>query len=181
MAEAPVAAPVATVPAPADAAPAPAAVYVEAAEEAEVAELKEMMKRPPNSPPRKSPKKKPTGPKKPQPEWNATPHRSTPPALRGIKTNREPWASDAQVYADGMSGHGAVRRRAQQARQPTREEMEREYREGVEKWKKEQAWNATPFRNAPWQIRGLNPVTREPWFEDMAICTPQLQTTSTQP
>jgi len=137
-------------------------------EDAEVAELKEMIKRPVNSPPR-SKKSKPKS-KAPQPGWNSTPHRPQPPALRGLKTDREPWALDAKAYSDGMSGHGAVRRRgAASVRQPRREEIEREYREGYEKWMKEAGWNSTPFRNAPWQIRGLNPVTREPWFEDMAI------------
>uniref|UniRef100_A0A7S2JFS5 Uncharacterized protein n=1 Tax=Haptolina brevifila TaxID=156173 RepID=A0A7S2JFS5_9EUKA len=137
-------------------------------EDAEVAELKEMIKRPPNSPPRNK-KNKSKGPKKPLPEWDSTPHRPHPPALRGLKTDREPWAKDAKTYSDGMQGHGAVRRRGATVRQPRREEIEREYREGYEKWMKEAGWNSTPFRNAPWQIRGLNPVTREPWFEDMAI------------
>jgi len=134
-----------------------------------VAELKEMIKRPANSPPRK--KAAPKGPKKPLPAWNDTPHRRVPPALRGLKTEREPWAQDANVYSDGMEGHGAVSRlrRMQGKRPPSADEMQREYEQGVELWKKEQGWNPTPFRNAPWQIRGLNPVTREPWFEDMAI------------
>jgi hypothetical protein len=62
-------------------------------------------------------------------------------------------------------------RRVQGKKPPTAEEMQREYEQGIELWKKEQGWNPTPFRTAPWQIRGLNPVTREPWFEDMAVCT----------
>lgn len=161
--------PAAPAPVPAAAAPAPVN------EEAEVAELKEMIKRPPNSPPRSKgkAKAKPSKPAKPMPEWNATPHRACPPALRGLKTDREPWAKDANAYQEGMSGHGAVasKRRQQAVRQPKPEEIERQYREGYENWMKEAGWNATPFRNAPWQIRGLQPVTREPWFEDMAICT----------
>ena len=164
-------------PAPAPVAPAPAEAVADVAEEAEVAELKEMIKRPANSPPRK--KAAPKGPKKPLPAWNDTPHRRVPPALRGLKTEREPWAQDANVYSDGMEGHGAVSRlrRMQGKRPPSADEMQREYEQGVELWKKEQGWNPTPFRNAPWQIRGLNPVTREPWFEDMAICarSPELR------
>ena len=142
-----------------------------AAEEAEVAELKEMIKRPANSPPRKKAASK--GPKKVLPAWNDTPHRACPPALRGIKTDREPWAKDEKAYEGGMEGHGAMSRlrRVQGKKPPTAEEMQREYEQGIELWKKEQGWNPTPFRTAPWQIRGLNPVTREPWFEDMAVCT----------
>jgi len=138
-------------------------------EEAEVAELKEMIKRPAHSPPRKKAPSK--GPTRPQAPWNDTPHRRVPPALRGLKTDREPWAKDANFYEGGMEGHGAVSRlrRMQNRRPPTQDEMQREYEQGVELWKKEQGWNPTPFRNAPWQIRGLNPVTREPWFEDMAV------------
>lgn len=30
-------------------------------------------------------------------------------------------------------------------------------------------WDPTPFRNAPWPLRGLKPVTREPWYHDAAI------------
>lgn len=137
-----------------------------------MAELKEMIKRPPNSPPRKNKgKAKAKSPVKPQAEWNSTPHRPTPPALRGLKTDREPWAKDANVYTGGMDGHGAVmsKRRQNTMRQPKREDIERQYREGYENWIKEAGWNSSPFRNAPFQIRGLNPVTREPWFEDMAI------------
>jgi len=30
-------------------------------------------------------------------------------------------------------------------------------------------WDTSTFRNAPWPLRGLKPVTREPWFHDAAI------------
>ena len=30
-------------------------------------------------------------------------------------------------------------------------------------------WDPTPFRNAPWPLRGLKPVTREPWSIDAQI------------
>ena len=102
----------AAAPVPAPAAPPPtvtpgvATPDEEAAEEKEVAELKEMMKRPANSPPRRK-KAVTSRPMAPKPEWNATPHRSAPPALRGLKTNREPWSKDDKVYAEGMQGHGA--------------------------------------------------------------------------
>mgnify|MGYP004157003163 CR=1 FL=1 len=49
---------------------------------ADVAALKEMIKRPPNSPPRRKKKASPAKAMAPRPEWNATPHRSAPPALR---------------------------------------------------------------------------------------------------
>ena len=71
-------------------APPPPKAEVVVTEEAEVAELKELMKRPKNSPPRKK-KAKPKTARAPMPEWNSTPWRASPPALRGLKTTREPW------------------------------------------------------------------------------------------
>lgn len=89
---------------------------------------------------------------------------------------REPWARDQHVYQDGMSGHGATQAerslRAGLTRQkapPSQEQLEKEYREDYQKWLKRTGWNSTPFRNAPEQLKGLSPVTREPWFEDMAV------------
>ena len=145
----------------------------EAAEEKEVAELKEMMKRPKHSPPRK---KKPvtSRPAAPKPEWNSTPHRSCPPSLKGIKTQREPWAKDDKFYEEGMQGHGAKpvgpgARAARPKAAPSPDDVEREYQKEYKNWLRRTQWNSTPFRNCPDQLRGLQPVTREPWYEDMAI------------
>ena len=133
-----------------------------------MAELKEMIKRPANSPPRR--KKLVSKPMTNRPEWNSTPLRKEPPALRGIKTNREPWAKDEGVYAAGMQGHGAVARGPPpRARAPSPEKVEAQYNEEYSKWMKRTGWNPAPFRNAPDPIKGLKPVTREPWYEDMAI------------
>lgn len=42
-----------------------------------------------------------------RPAWDSSPHKPTPPALKGCKpVTPEPWARDAEVYEDGMSGHG---------------------------------------------------------------------------
>ena len=32
------------------------------------------------------------------------------------------------------------------------------------------AWNSTPMRHAPAALKGLKPVTPEPWASDEAIC-----------
>ena len=63
-------------------------------EEEEVEQLREMFKKEP------SPKKKAKAPtnRSPPPPWNDRPMRPAPWALRGLKTNREPWAEDAAVY-----------------------------------------------------------------------------------
>lgn len=42
-----------------------------------------------------------------RPMWDASPHRPTPPALKGCLPNTpEPWAADAAAYEDGMASHG---------------------------------------------------------------------------
>lgn len=39
--------------------------------------------------------------------WDSSPHKGTPPALKGcVPITPEPWARDAAIYEDGMSGHG---------------------------------------------------------------------------
>ena len=100
--------------------------------------------------------------------------RHAPPALRGIKTNREPWAKDSKIYKESLDGHGLEgegRARSQRTatRSPSPQQLEKKYREEHHNWIKRTQWNSTPFRNAPDQLRGIKPVTREPWFEDMAI------------
>lgn len=136
-----------------------------------MAALKEMIKRPANSPPRRKKKSAPAKPMTHRPEWNSTPLRGQPPALRGIKTNREPWAKDLDIYDRGMTGHGAKPNKSPQRGKtpPSPEQMEAQYQDEYNKWVRRTGWNATPFRNAPDPIKGLKPVTREPWYEDMAI------------
>ena len=139
-----------------------------------MAELKEMMKRPPNSPPRRKKKPQTQRPFKPQAEWNSTPHRACPPSLRGLKTEREPWSTDEKFYAEGMKGHGAAPKArpgssSKSKAPPSQAKVEQEYQEEYGKWMRRTGWNSTPFRNAPDPIKGLKPVTREPWYEDMAI------------
>ena len=63
-------------------------------EEEEVEQLREMFKK--SSPATKKKKKARTA--REMPPWNDTPLRPAPWALRGLKTNREPWAEDANVY-----------------------------------------------------------------------------------
>ena len=42
-----------------------------------------------------------------KPPWNSSPYRRTPSALRGIvPVTNEPWARDAAMYEDSLSGHG---------------------------------------------------------------------------
>ena len=45
-----------------------------------------------------------------RPEWDGSPWQYVPSVLKGLKpVTPEPWAKDSDVYAKGMSKHGAVR------------------------------------------------------------------------
>jgi hypothetical protein len=159
-------------------------------EEEEVEQLREMFKK--ESPPRK--KKTSSTARSPPPPWNDSPMRPAPWALRGIKSQREPWAEDAAVYnkkcvlpsSACAGGHearsdvaraadAAVRRfgnlhgakfgpsnQAAAAHMLGRNTREMPKADGT-------TWDPSTFRNAPWPLRGLKPVTREPWYHDAAI------------
>ena len=102
----------------------------------------------------------------PMPEWNSTPWRASPPALRGLKTTREPWAKDEKTYNEGLAGHGARPNKPSMSapKQVSPEKAEAAYRTEYNNWLRRTNWNPTPFRNAPDPIKGLKPVTREPWY-----------------
>jgi len=122
-----------------------------------------------SSPRKKSPQRRAnTTRAPPTTAWNSTPFRPRPPALNGLSTDTEPWAVDEQLYEYGMFNY-VTRRVPKPGEQEAR--MQREYNEMVQKWQeqqqhwtKEKAWNDTPYRSAP--IRGLRPITREPWYDD---------------
>lgn len=143
-------------------------------EEAEVAALKEMMKR--DSGPRKKsprarsqhqaerrrdssqrqlPQRHAQTSREPPPSWNSAPFRPRPPALHGLKTDSEPWAMDEALYEHGMFKHGARPRLTSERQHRSRDDMEREYYELVNKWHRERAWDDSPYRAAPAPIRGL--------------------------
>ena len=131
----------------------------------EVEQLREMFKKESPSRPKRKAKAKT---QREMPPWNDSPLRPAPWALRGLKTMREPWAEDAAIYNarfgdlhDAQFGPtGAQVRNAGNGM--TRHLMEVPKPDGT-------MWDPTPFRNAPWPLRGLKPVTREPWYHDAAI------------
>ena len=49
-------------------------------------------------------------------------------------------------------------------KQVSPEKAEAAYRTEYNNWLRRTNWNPTPFRNAPDPIKGLKPVTREPWY-----------------
>jgi len=94
--------------------------------------------------------------------WNDTPMRPAPWTLRGLKTDREPWAEDAAIYNKKIGVLNDRREAYEQVNVLTRHLLEVPKPDGS-------TWDSSVFRNAPWQLRGLKPVTREPWCRDAAI------------
>lgn len=137
----------------------------QAQEAAEVEELKEMFKSSPETK-RKTKKKAPMRPFEPSSSWNDSPMRPAPWALRGLKTVREPWAEDAMVYNKKFGSlHDAKFGPSNQA--SASHMLGRNMREVPRA--DGSLWDSSTFKNAPWPLRGLKPVTREPWYHDAAI------------
>jgi len=134
-------------------------------DEEEVEQLREMFKK---ESPNKSPKKAKARTAREMPPWNDSPLRPAPWALRGLKTMREPWAEDAAIYNakfgdlhDAHFGPNNTQNRLA-GNGMTRHLQDMPKADGT-------VWDSSVFRNAPWPLRGLKPVTREPWYHDAAI------------
>jgi hypothetical protein len=98
---------------------------------------------------------------KEMPPWNSAPMRPTPPGLKGMKARREPWSEDARVYNKKFgdlseANFGGKDRPVEGADAHLTRHREETRPDGT-------MWDSSVFRNAPWQLRGLKPVTREPW------------------
>jgi len=137
-------------------------------EEQEVEMLREMLRR------NRVAKKQPG-------DWDATPHRAVPYTLRGLRPLHtiEPWSKSVldsckrlelracSSYAtsglsrldDGMNDDIVQLRR--------RQLLERSMRNGSSAPRPE--WDATPWLYTPPALRGLKPVTPEPWSRDIEV------------
>ena len=116
--------------------------------------------------------------------WNSSVHRSTPSTLRGIKplpgTTLEPWAQDAVIYAskDGMDEMGgvaifdpeqahAIGDLVAQARAAKKKHaLSSAAGSSTAKVFQGPGWNSTTQRTVPYALRGIQPVTNEPWSND---------------
>ena len=117
-------------------------------------------------------------------EWDPTVHKVMPPSLVGIKPiTEEPWTRDARVYA---AKFGSFEREANVQMDGTKvEEYNDEsvldsnngYRSqitatGLRKNASiggQPIWDSSPFRPCPYVLRGMKPVTREPWVFDERV------------
>lgn len=116
--------------------------------------------------------------------WDYTVHRTCPSNLRGIKPiTSEPWSRDAAVYAKKTGSFERVVNAEMDGGQ--REEFNDEsvldsnngYRShitatGLKRNSSlggQPLWDSSPLRYCPFVLRGIAPVTREPWAEDEKI------------
>lgn len=116
--------------------------------------------------------------------WDCTPHRTCPSNLRGIKPiTSEPWSRDAAVYARKTGSFEKVYNAEMDGGK--REEYNDEsvldsnngYRSHITATGLKRnaslggqpLWDSSPLRHCPFVLRGISPVTREPWAIDEKI------------
>jgi len=146
-------------------------------EEAEVAELMEMLGASPGS---RMSARELTGRQERfmEANWDSSPHRNAPPSLKAIKPQtREPWAIDAQFYNKGeyaldTSGYGKPTRYGMDVDPPLSQYRLDYVDERVTSKpgssRPAPTWNAQPFRSVPYSLRGIKPApgATEPWVKD---------------
>ena len=119
--------------------------------------------------------------------WDATPHRTCPSNLRGLKPiTQEPWSRDAIIYARKTGNFERVYNADQfgdgsQKREEYNDEsaldsnngyLSRITATGLKKNSSlggQPLWDSSPLRHTPYVLRGISPVTREPWAVDEQI------------
>lgn len=112
--------------------------------------------------------------------WNSSPHRPVPYALRGLRPmhTMDPWSKDVMLdrkhkelppsssYStaglsrldDGMNDSVAELYNR-------RQKEDRRLAESIGR----PTWDPTPWRYVPPALRGVRPVTKEPWATDLAV------------
>jgi hypothetical protein len=113
--------------------------------------------------------------------WNSTPHRTCPSYLRGLKPiTPEPWSVDAIVYATKSGSFESVRNADKfgdgtQKEEVYNDESSLDTTNGYESnvvatgRAKPGRWDSSPLRHTPYALRGISPVTREPWAVDLQV------------
>lgn len=107
--------------------------------------------------------------------WDGSVHRSTPANLRGMKpmtgVTMEPWARDAAIYA-GVDVEGNGEEPAQASLSSMIAKTRAAKKSGGNAAPSAKAapigpgWNSSPQKNTPYALRGIKPVTNEPWTGD---------------
>ena len=124
--------------------------------------------------------------------WDSTPHRSCPSNLRGLKPiTSEPWSRDAAVYSTNtgsfemqynveMDGLGREEYNDESVLDSNQGYVSHITATGLKKNSSlafggglnasgQPMWDSSPLRHCPHVLRGISPVTREPWAIDEQI------------
>ena len=106
--------------------------------------------------------------------WNASPMRSTPMNLKGLKvTTKEPWAIDEKFYQKKTGSFEDVMNDNERYDDRSVLSASKGYKSEVTAtglaMAGQPSWDSSPFRPVPYALQGLKPSTREPWAIDMAL------------
>ena len=121
-------------------------------------------------------------------EWDPTPHRTCPSILVGIKpVTEEPWSRDAKVYAhkfgrsfewmpnEQMDGGALDAYNDESVLDTNNPAGGYEIKVTATGLKRANAgaaqpsWDSSTYRPCPFVLRGIRPVTREPWVFDEKV------------
>lgn len=105
--------------------------------------------------------------------WNGSVMRSRPSNLRGMKVvTKEPWARDEAAY---QKRTGSFEEEVN-ADEPYDDRSVLSASKGYQSTitaglggRKQPAWDSSPLRAVPHTLKGLKPITREPWSVDQEI------------
>jgi len=106
-------------------------------------------------------------------QWDPTPFRVRPSNLVGMKvTTKEPWAYDESVY-QRKTGNFEAGYEKEKYDDRSRLSVSKGYTAQVKatglSGVSQPAWDSSPMRPVPHALKGIKPVTREPWSIDAQI------------
>ena len=113
--------------------------------------------------------------------WDPAPHRTMPAILSGIKpVTEEPWSRDARVYAhkfgsfEWMPNVHMDGTKLEEYNDESILDTDQGYEvkvtaSGLAGKKGQSTWDGSSFRPCPFVLRGIRPVTREPWVYDEKV------------
>jgi len=106
--------------------------------------------------------------------WDGSVHRSRPSNLRGLKVaTKEPWARDETAYQKRTGSFEDEVNALDPYDDRSVLSASKGYTSTVTatglNGRKQPAWDSSPLRPVPHTLKGLKPVTREPWSIDQEI------------
>lgn len=106
--------------------------------------------------------------------WNNTPLRSRPSNLRGLRpATKEPWAVDEEFYQKKTGSFEYEFNSKEKYDDRSVLSASKGYTATVTasglEGRAQPSWDSSPMRPVPHVLKGIKPVTREPWAVDQAI------------